>query len=168
MGTDETLPGAGVNEMSFYTGVLHAVNWAADVICPILGVFFLCAALYFYGQAHSRYTHYWYSAWGMFLIPGFMRLLEAFTGKTQPGDPDSYYVALYSAGNWLANVILPMNAVVQIAKAIGAGSGIFSRTGHIRVWGPVHHLFLGMMSLCLSSIVHLMLYFIQTGAGGIH
>jgi len=154
--------------MNFYTGVLHAVNWAADVICPILGVFFLCAALYFYGQAHSRYTHYWYGAWGMFLIPGFMRLLEAFAGKTQPGDPDSYYVALYSAANWLANVILPMNAVVQIAKAIGAGSGIFSRTGHIRVWGPVHHVFLGMMSLCLSSIVHLMLHFIQAGAGGLH
>ena len=154
--------------MNFYTGVLHAVNWAADVICPILGVFFLCAALYFYGQAHSRYTHYWYGAWGMFLIPGFMRLLEAFAGKTQPGDPDSYYVALYSAANWLANVILPMNAVVQIAKAIGAGSGIFSRTGHIRVWGPVHHVFLGMMSLCLSSIVHLMLHFIQAGAEGLH
>ena len=154
--------------MNFYTGVLHAVNWAADVICPILGVFFLCAALYFYGQAHSRYTHYWYGAWGMFLIPGFMRLLEAFAGKTQPGDPDSYYVALYSAANWLANVILPMNAVVQIAKAIGAGSGVFSRTGHIRVWGPIHHLFLGMMSLCVSSIVHLMLHFIQAGAGGLH
>ncbi len=154
--------------MSFYNGVLHAVNWAANVICPLLGAFFLGVALYFYGQSHTRYTHYWYAAWGMFLIPGLMRLLEAFAGKTQPSDPDSYYVALYSAGNWLANVILPMNAVTQLAKAIGAGSGIFSRTGHIRVWGPVHHVFIGLMSLCLSGIVKLLLYFIQQGAAGLH
>ncbi len=154
--------------MTFYHGLLHAVNWAANVTCPLLGAFFLCVAIYFYGQSHSLYTHYWYAAWGMFLIPGLMRLLEAFAGKTQPSDPDSYYVALYSAGNWLANVILPMNAVTQLAKAIGAGSGIFSRTGHIRVWGPVHHVFIGLMSLCLSGIVKLILYFIQQGAAGLH
>ena len=64
--------------------------------------------------------------------------------------------------------MLPMNALAQLAKAIGAGSGIFSRTGHIRVWGPVHHVFLGMMSLCLSGIVKLILYFIQQGAAGLH
>lgn len=168
MGPDEELFRAFVKHMNFYTGLLHAVNWAANVICPILGLFFLCAALYFYGQAHSRYTHYWYGAWGMFLIPGFMRLLEAFAGKTQPNDPDSYYVALYSAGNWLANVILPMNACVQLAKAIGAGSGIFSRTGHIRVWGPIHHVFIGLMSLCLSGIVHLILHFIKAGEAGVY
>lgn len=153
--------------MNFYTGAVHAVNWAANVICPILGVYFLCVALYFYGQAHSRYTHYWFAAWGMFLIPGLMRLLEAFTTQTpfQSGagasDPDTYYLALRGFCNWLANVILPLNAVVQLAKAIGAGSGVFSRTGHIRVWGPVHHVFIGLMSLCLSGIVKLILYFIQ-------
>lgn len=148
--------------MSFYAGVLHAVNWAANVICPILGALFLCMALYFYGQTHSRYTHYWYATWGMFLIPGLMRLLEAFTGKLpNASDPDTYYVALYSACNWLANVILPMNAVAQLAKAIGAGSGVFSRTGHVRLWDPIHHVFIGLMSLCLSGIVKLILHFID-------
>jgi hypothetical protein len=154
--------------MNFYTGLLQAVNWAANVVCPILGAFFLCAALYFYGQPHSRYTHYWYGAWGMLLVPGLMRLFEAFATKSAASDPDSYYVALYSAGNWLANVILPMNAVAQLAKAIGEGSGIFSRTGHIRVWGPAHHVFIGLMSLCASGIVHLVLWFIGQGAVGLH
>ena len=154
--------------MNFYAGALHAVNWAANVICPILGAYFLCRALYFcgqahnYGQAHNRYTHCWYAAWGMFLIPGLMRLLEAFTGNgANASDPDTYYLALNSACNWLANVVLPMNAVVQLAKAIGAGSGIFSRTGHTPVWGPTHHVFIGLMSLCLSGIVKLILHFIN-------
>ena len=155
--------------MNFYTGALHAVNWAANVICPVLGVYFLCAALYFYGQAHSRYTHYWYAAWGMFLIGGIMRMLEAWTGNgVNASNPDTYYVALRSACNWLANVILPMNAVAQLAKAIGAGSGVFSRTGHIRVWGPAHHVFLGLMSLCASGIVKLIIHFIDPNGQWFH
>src|SRR5690348_13598655 len=43
VGSDQELSGAFVI-MNFYTGALHAVNWAANVICPILGAYFLCVA----------------------------------------------------------------------------------------------------------------------------
>lgn len=153
--------------MAFSDGTLHAINWAANVIFPCLGVLFFCAAVYCYGQAHMRYSHFWYAGWGAFLIPGIVRLFEGFTGQSTATNPDSFYVAVRTACNWLANVILPMNAVVQLMKAIGAGSGIFERGGRIRTWAPVHHVFAAFLCLSMSGLIHLVLFLIAQRPGGV-
>ena len=153
--------------MQFADGTLHWINWVANVICPCLGVVFFCAAVYCYGQPHEHYTHYWYAGWTAFLLPGIVRLLEAFTTQSGAGNPDSYYLALRSACNWLANVILPMNAALQLMKAIGAGSGIFERGGRIRVWGPVHHVIAAFACLSTSGIIHLVFFLISQHPHGV-
>jgi len=152
--------------MQFQAALLHAINWAANVICPCLGVLFFCAAIYCFGQEHMRYVHWWYAGFAAFLLPGTVRLFEAFATQSAASDPDSYYVAVRSACNWLANVMLPMAAVLQLVKAIGAGSGIFERGGRIRLWGPVHHVVAAFACLSMSGLIHLVLYLIALHAQG--
>jgi hypothetical protein len=153
--------------MQFANGLLAWVNWMANVICPFLGLLFFCAAIYAYGQPHMRHAHYWYAGWLAFLIPGIVRLTEAFSNQGGASNPDSYYLAVSSACNWLANVILPMYSVLQIMKAIGAGSGIFERGGRIRVWGPVHHVAAAFASLSVSGLIHLVLALIAKKPNGV-
>jgi hypothetical protein len=153
--------------MQFADGTTHWINWLANVICPCLGVLFFCAAIYCYGQSHMRLTHYWYAGWTAFLLPGIVRLFEAFTNQVGASNPDSYYLAIRSTCNWLANVILPMNAVLQLMKAVGAWSGIFERGGRIRVWGPVHHITAALLSLSISGLIRLVLYLINLRPNGV-
>ena len=153
--------------MLFQTGLLHCINWVANVICPCLGCLFFCAALYCFGQPHMRYIHWWHAGFAAFLIPGIVRLFEAFALQSDASNPDSFYVAVRSAVNWIANVILPLYAAMQLIKAIGAGSGIFERAGHIRIWGPVHHVMVALACLCMSGLIHLVLYLIALHPNGV-
>jgi hypothetical protein len=49
------------------------------------------------------------------MASGLLRALETFASQRAWNDPDVYWMALVSLVNWIANVILPVYAALQVA-----------------------------------------------------
>ena len=100
--------------MSFSNGILNLTNWVGNVILPTLaGLFFVIAVLRF-----SRGLAHYPAMYGGFLClmgSGLVRALETFTRQRSWNDPDVYWVSLVTLVNWIANVIMPLYAALEVA-----------------------------------------------------
>ena len=149
--------------MSFYNGILNFTNWSGNVILPtIAGLFIVLAILRF--SKGQPYSHALYSGLLCLLVSGLLRAFETFASQRAWNDPDVYWVSIVSFVDWVANVLMPIYAAVEVA----AGALTLATGERIHFAGSWMRHFLAA-GLCLlgSGFVRLAEYFVAQGAGGV-
>jgi hypothetical protein len=98
-------------------------------------------------------------------VSGFVRLAEYFS--QQQAGADQFYMALLSMTNWLANVIMPMYAGINLVRAgLSVSHDAFEFT---TVGGnTARHVIVAIACVGVSMGLRLMEWFVTSGAGGIH
>ena len=149
--------------MSFYNGILHLTNWAANVILPTLaGLFFAIAILRF-----SRGLAYYQQMYGGFLCllgSGVVRALETFASQRGWNNPDVYWMSLVSLVDWTCNVIMPLYAALEVTAG-GLALASNMRVHHTSNWQ--RHFLVAGLCLLLSGLLRLAEYFVSHGGAGV-
>ena len=149
--------------MSLSNGILNLTNWVGNVILPTLaGLFFVFAVLRFSrGLAHSP------AMYGGFLClmgSGLVRMLETFSRQRSWNDPDVYWVSLVTLVNWIANVIMPLFAALEVAAG-GVSLASNMRIHHTSNWQ--RHFLSAALCLLISGFLRLAEFFVTQGTGGV-
>src|ERR1039458_2881807 len=149
--------------VSFSNGILNLTNWVGNVILPTLaGLFFVLAVLRF-----SRALAHYPAMYGGFLClmgSGLVRTLATFTRQRSWNDPDVYWVSLVTLLNWIANVIMPLYAALEVAAggvSLASGVGIHPPPKRQRTFLSAG------LCLLLSGLLRLAEYFVAHGTGGV-
>src|SRR5438445_12372856 len=103
-----------LSQMSLDNGILHLANWTGNVIMPTLAAVFIIVAIIQFSKG-QEFSHSMYGALACLLVSGLTRALETFASQRPWNNPDVYWIALVTLVNWVANVILPVYAAVQVA-----------------------------------------------------
>ena len=150
--------------MSFGNGILNLTNWAGNVILPtIASLFFVIAVLRF--SKGESYSHALYGGLLCLMASGLLRAMETFTAQRAWNDPDLYGVALASLVDWIANVLMPIYAALQVAA--GAAHLTGSRHAFHLTSSWVRHFTAAGLCLLLSGLLRLGEFFITRGVGGV-
>lgn len=153
-------------QATFDTGLTSMASYLGNVILPVVAGLCLCVGVYQLAHKSKGGEHYVTCALACLMAAGFVRLAEHFAG-TSYQDPDQYYNALISLTNWLANVVLPIYAAVNLLRGILSMSngGMFELTS---VGGNVgRHFMVAIACISLSGGLRLLEWFVSQGAGGI-
>jgi len=149
--------------VSFYNGILNLTNWTGNVILPTLAaVFFVIAILRF-----SRGLGYYQAMYGGFLClmgSGLVRALETFASQRSWNDPDVYWISLVSLVNWIANVIMPLFAALEVVAG-GVSLATDIRVHYSSSWQ--RHFLTAGLCLLISGLLRLAEFFVSQGTGGV-
>ena len=149
--------------MSFYNGILNLTNWAGNVILPTLAaVLFIVAILRF-----SRGQAYYQAMYGGFLClmgSGLVRALETFASQRAWNDPNVYWISIVTLVNWVANVIMPLFAALEVAAG-GVTLATDIRVHYSQSWQ--RHFLTAGLCLLISGLLRLAEFFVSQGAGGV-
>jgi hypothetical protein len=149
--------------VSFYNGFLNFTNWSGNVILPTLaGLFFALAILRF--SKGYPYSHALYGGLMALAASGLLRALEHFAAQRAWNDPDVYWISLVSFVDWVANVLMPVYAAVEVTAG-GLALATDQRFQHTGGW--MRHFMTAGLCLLLSGFVRLAEYFVQQGVGGV-
>ena len=149
--------------MSFYNGILNLTNWAANVILPTLAALFIVIAILQFSKGQA-FSHALYGGFMCLMASGMLRALETFASQRAWNDPDVYWMALVSLVNWIANVILPLYAALQVA------AGALDLATDVRFQyssGWMRHFAAAGMCLMVSGFLRLGEFFVSKGTGGV-
>lgn len=141
--------------------ILLLVNWLGNVIMPIMAGLFLAIGVYKYSKGESIER----TVAGCMVavsISGLTRLAEYFvaTAPATTAGGDTYSNALLNVTNWVANVILPVYAGIEVVR----GGVSFEELSSIRTdLKPVKHFATAFMCLSCSAILRLIEYFVAQG-----
>jgi hypothetical protein len=152
---------------SLDTGLIQMASYLGNVILPVIAGLCLCKGVYDLAHKASSGEHYVTAALACLLASGFVRLAEHFTGASTTNQ-DQYYQALLSLTNWIANVILPIYAAVDLLRGILSLSngGMFEFTS---LGGNVgRHFLVAIACVSVSGGLRLLEWFVKSGAGGLH
>ncbi len=141
--------------------ILLLVNWLGNVIMPILAGLFLAAGVYKYSKGESIER----TVSGCLVavsISGLTRLAEYFVANapTTTAGGDTYSNTLLNVTNWVANVILPVYAGIEVVRA---GCSFEELTTLKTDLKPVKHFSTAIMCLSVSAILRLIEYFVAQG-----
>ncbi len=149
--------------MSFYNGILNLTNWTGNVILPTLAaVFFVVAILRF-----SRGQAYYQAMYGGLLClmeSGLVRALETFASQRAWNDPNVYWISLVTLVNWVANVIMPLFAALEVVAG-GVTLATDIRVHYSQSWQ--RHFLTAGLCLLISGLLRLAEFFVSQGAGGV-
>ena len=149
--------------MSFYNGILNLTNWTGNVILPTLaGLFLVVAVLRF-----SRGLPYFHPMYGGFLClmgSGLVRALETFASQRNWNDPDVYWISLVTLVNWIANVIMPLFAALEVVAG-GVALATDIRVHYSSSWQ--RHFLAAGLCLLISGFLRMAEFFVAQGAGGV-
>ena len=149
--------------MSFYNGILNLTNWTGNVILPTLAaVFFIVAILRFSrGQAYYQAM---YGGFSCLMGSGLVRALETFASQRAWNDPNVYWISLVTLVNWVANVIMPLFAALEVVAG-GVTLATDIRVHYSQSWQ--RHFLTAGLCLLISGLLRLAEFFVSQGAGGV-
>jgi hypothetical protein len=104
-----------------------------------------------------------YGGFAALMCSGLLRVLENLTNIRAYDDPDRFWVALMMIVDWVANVLLPLYAVLQIAAAVTHYAGLLERMTIGQAW--VRNVVAALMCLGVSGMLRLAEYWIQHTVG---
>jgi hypothetical protein len=149
--------------VSFFNGILNLTNWTGNVILPTLAaVFFIVAVLRFSrGQAYYQAMY-----GGLFCLmgSGLVRALETFASQRAWNDPDVYWISLVTLVNWVANVIMPLFAALEVVAG-GLTLATDIRVHYSSSWQ--RHFLTAGLCLLISGLLRLAEFFVSQGTGGV-
>lgn len=147
-----------MNSGSFDGGLLNLTNWVGNGVMPVLAALILALGIYKYSQGYHM-ERYIAGTMAALCVSGLLRLVEVFA--QQGSGTAQYWTALLSMANWIGNVILPVYAGIEVAKAILGMGGFFERLNIGDDW--MRHFIAAGMCLGMSGLLRLFEFFIQTG-----
>ena len=107
--------------MSLDGAVVHLASWAGNVMMPTMAGAFFAGAVYRYSKG-GQFEQLLYGGFASLMCSGMLRALEGFVQNAGPTSADGYWTAVMNLVNWIANVILPVFALMQLA-AMGMHMG---------------------------------------------
>lgn len=150
---------------SFDTALTSMASYLGNVILPTCAGLTLCIGIYSLARKPQSGERYLTATMICLLVSGFVRLVEHFS--VQQTGADQFYMALLSMTNWLANVIMPMYAVINIVRA---GLSISGEAFEFTTVGgnTARHVIVAVACLGVSMGIRLIEWFVTSGAGGLH
>ena len=107
--------------MSLDGAVTNLASWAGNVMMPTMAGAFFAGAVYRYSKG-GQFEQLLYGGFASLMCSGMLRALEGFVQNAGPTSADGYWTAVMNLVNWIANVILPVFALTQLA-AMGLHMG---------------------------------------------
>jgi hypothetical protein len=107
--------------MSLDGAVTNLASWAGNVMMPTMAGAFFAGVVYRYSKG-GQFEQLLYGGFASLMCSGMLRALEGFVQNAGPTSADGYWTAVMNLVNWIANVILPVFALMQLA-AMGMHMG---------------------------------------------
>jgi hypothetical protein len=114
-----------------------------------LGGFF-AGAVYRYSKG-GQFEQLLYGGFASLMCSGMLRALEGFVQNAGPTSADGYWTAVMNLVNWVANVILPVFALTQLAAMAMHMGGVVSEIYPGSTW--IRKFIAAMGALMVSGIV---------------
>ena len=145
-------------------GLVQMANYLGNVILPIAAGLVLCIGVFQLAHKARSGEHFLTAAMVCLMASGFVRLAEYFS--TQGSGQDQFYAAFLSLTNWVANVVLPLYAGLNLVRGILSVTGSFEFTS--MGGNTARHFLVAVSCLSISGGLRLLEWFVTTGAGGLH
>jgi hypothetical protein len=111
--------------MSLDGAVVNLASWSGNVMMPTMAGAFFAGAVYRYSKG-GQFEQLLYGGFASLMCSGMLRALEGFVQNAGPTSADGYWTAVMNLVNWVANVILPVFALTQLAAMAMHMGGVVS------------------------------------------
>ena len=138
--------------MSLDGAITNLASWAGNVMMPTMAGGFFAAAVYRYGKG-GQFEQMLYGGFASLMCSGMLRALEGFVQHAGPTSADGFWMATMSLVNWVANVILPVFALTQLAAMALHMGGVVSEIYPGSTW--IRKFIAAMGALLVSGMVRL-------------
>jgi hypothetical protein len=110
----------------------------------------LAGAVYRYSKG-GQFEQLLYGGFASLMCSGMLRALEGFVQNAGPTSADGYWTAVMNLVNWVANVILPVFALTQLAAMAMHMGGVVSEIYPGSTW--IRKFIAAIGALMVSGIV---------------
>jgi hypothetical protein len=117
---------------------------------PTMTGAFFAGAVYRYSKG-GQFEQCLYGGFASLMCSGMLRALEGFVQNAGPTSADGYWTAVMNLVNWIANVILPVFALTQLAAMGMHMGGVVSEIYPGSTW--IRKFIAAMGALMVSGIV---------------
>ena len=100
--------------MSLDGAITNLASWAGNTMMPTMAGLFFAGAVYRYSKG-GQFEQLLYGGFASLMCSGMLRALEGFVQHAGATSADGFWMATMSLVNWVANVILPVFALTQLA-----------------------------------------------------
>jgi hypothetical protein len=138
--------------MSLDGSIVNLASWAGNVMMPTMAGAFFAVAVFRYSKG-GQFENLLYGGFASLMCSGMLRALEGFVQNAGPTSADGYWTAVMSLVNWVANVILPIFALTQLAAMAVHMGGVVSEIYPGSTW--IRKFIAAMGALMVSGIVRL-------------
>ena len=145
--------------MSLDGAITNLASWAGNTMMPTMAGLFFAGAVYRYSKG-GQFEQLLYGGFDSLMCSGMLRALEGFVQHAGATSADGFWMATMSLVNWVANVILPVFALTQLAAMAlhmgGVVAEIYPGSTWIRkfVAAIAALMVSGMMRLAESMVTH--------------
>jgi len=147
-----------MNAGSFDQGLLSLTNWTGNAVMPIVAALLIAYGVYKFARGEDFERCIW-GCLAALSVSGLLRLAEVFAKQgSGAGQP---FEALLTLADWVCNVILPVYAGLEVARAVLGISGVGQRLNVGDDW--LRHFVAAFAALCCSGLIRLMEHFVSTG-----
>ena len=136
--------------MSLDGAVVNLASWAGNVMMPTRAGAFFAGAVYRYSKG-GQFEQLLYGGFASLMCSGMLRALEGFVQNAGPTSADGYWTAVMNLVNWVANVILPVFALTQLAAMAMHMGGVVSEIYPGSTW--IRKFIAAIGALMVSGIV---------------
>jgi hypothetical protein len=136
--------------MSLDGAVTNLASWAGNVMMPTMAGAFFAGAVYRYSKG-GQFEPLLYGGFASLMCSGMLRALEGFVQNAGPTSADGYWTAVMNLVNWIANVILPIFALTQLAAMGMHMGGVVSEIYPGSTW--IRKFIAAMGALMVSGMV---------------
>ena len=136
--------------MSLDGAVVDLASWAGNVMMPTMAGAFFAGAVYRYSKG-GQFEQLLYGGFASLMCSGMLRALEGFVQNAGPTSADGYWMAVMNLVNWIANVILPVFALTQLAAMGMHMGGVVSEIYPGSTW--IRKFIAAMGALMVSGMV---------------
>ena len=138
--------------MSLDGAITNLASWAGNVMMPTMAGGFFATAVYRYSKG-GQFEQLLYGGFASLMCSGMLRALEGFVQHAGPTSADGFWMATMSLVNWVANVILPVFALTQLAAMALHMGGVVSEIYPGSTW--IRKFIAAMGALLVSGMVRL-------------
>jgi hypothetical protein len=138
--------------MSLDGAVTNLASWAGNVMMPTMAGAFFAGAVYRYSKG-GQFEQLLYGGFASLMCSGMLRALEGFVRNAGPTSADGYWTAVMNLVNWIANVILPVFALTQLAAMGMHMGGVVTEIYPGSTW--IRKFIAAMGALMVSGMVRL-------------
>jgi hypothetical protein len=145
--------------MSLDGAITNLASWAGNTMMPTTAGLFFAGAVYRYSKG-GQFEQLLYGGFASLMCSGMLRSMEGFVQHAGATSADVFWMATTSLVNWVANVILPVFALTQLAAMAlhmgGVVAEIYPGSTWIRKFiAAIAALMVsGMMRLAESMVTH--------------